>query len=349
MNGTATIRYGVVGCSHYHGNFWLEGLRQDPEVVPVGVWDIDPDRAAQFARQHGIAQYGTVDALLRDCDMVGITSTTREHPELVEAAVRAGVHVVCEKPLALDAQGCDRIARAAASSGVHVLANLPKRFDPAHIELRELVHSGELGQIHLVRVRHGHQHGLEPGFGDEWFADPALSGGGTLVDEGIHAFDLLRWLFGDPSSVSATVSSSLGLRVDDSATATLEFDARITAQVSTSWSFVAGEASVEAYGTEGTALLGGVDLASRGMVPPRLRVYHRSDGRWRDGQATSTFATPEFHAGGPRHLVSAIREGHSLAVGIDDGAAAVDIVSCAYAAARSRTIESYVPRPVLTH
>lgn len=349
MNASKTIRYGVVGCSHYHGNFWLDGLRQDPDVVPVGVWDVDSRRAEQFARQHGIALYETVENLLRDCDMVGITSTTKEHPDLVEAAVRAGVHVICEKPLALDAHGCDRIARAAASSDVRVLANLPKRFDPAHIELRELVHSGELGQIRLARVRHGHQHGLEAGFGDEWFADPALSGGGTLVDEGIHAFDLLRWLFGDPSSVSATVSSALGLGVDDSATATLEFDGSITAQVSTSWSFVAGEASVEIYGTEGTALLGGVDLASRGMVPPRLRVYHRSDGRWREGRATSTFATPEFHAGGPRHLVSAIRQGHPLAVGIDDGAAAVDIVACAYAAARSRTTQTFVPRPVLVH
>jgi predicted dehydrogenase len=349
MTHGETIRYGVLGCSHYHADFWTEGLRTDPGVVVVGVWDSDPSRADEFARRHGTQTYTDRDSLLRDCDMVGITSTTADHPSLVEAALAAGVHVVCEKPLAMGLDGCDRIIRAAASSDAHVLANMPKRFDPVNVELREVINSGRLGTVHLARVRHGHHHGLEPGFGDQWFADPESSGGGTLFDEGIHAFDLLRWLFGDPDVISATVSSTLDLGVEDNATATLSFSSGPVAQVSTSWSFVAAEASVEIYGTRGTALLGGVDLASRGRTDPYLRVYQHDEQTWRRGEVASTFVTPEFHAAGPRHLASAIRNGHPLAVSIEDGAAAVAIVQAAYEAARTCSPVRYsAPAPAAT-
>ena len=345
MSRSGILRYGVVGCAHYHANFWVEGVRSEPDVVVQGVWDKDPQRAQAFADTHGIAAYGELDALLADCDVVGITSETVHHPELVERAARAGVHVVCEKPLAIDLDGCRRIVAAVEAGGIVFLPNLPKRFDPVNTALRRMVSGGMLGDLVLMRVRHGHHHGLEPDFGFQWFADPALAGGGTLFDEGIHAFDLVRWLLGDPATITARTMHTLGLRVDDTAVATVEFASGVLADISTSWSFLAGEASVELYGTQGTALLAGVDLASKDMSSTYLKTYTRRDGerRWRASDIVPGFVGGGFHAQGPLHLLQCLRTDAEPAITLADGVASVALVRTAYSAAASGQRQDYRP------
>src|SRR5690606_934409 len=173
-------------------------------------------------------------------------------------------------------------ARMVAAAGVPFQQSFPKRLDPATREVRRIVDAGTLGRVHLVRVRHGHSHGLEPDFHSAWFTDPILSGGGTLLAEGIHAADLLRLVFGNPQSVIASHSSGLGLHVEDTALATFCYADGKIAEVATSWCFAAADASIEVYGTEGTLLLSGVDIASRSTREHGfLRLFTRSEG-WRD-------------------------------------------------------------------
>ena len=108
-------------------------------------------------------------------------------------------------------------------TGIRFMQSFPKRFDPANHEIERLLKEKALGRVTLCRVRHGHSHGLTEAFHSAWFVDPARSGGGTLLDEGVHAADFLRWMFGEPDTAYATLSSTLGLPVEDTAVATFRY------------------------------------------------------------------------------------------------------------------------------
>lgn len=332
------IRFGLLGFAHDHAHFWAHAINHAPDADLVGIWDDDADRGQRAARDYKAEFVPELPRLLERCDAVGITSTTAQHAPLIEAAARAGVHVLCEKPLATSAAECARIERAVAAAGVVFMQHFPKRFDPVNDELAALVHRGDLGAITLVRVRHGHAHGLDTAWQARWYTDPAASGGGTLLDEGIHAADLLRWLLGEPTAVRATLGHTLGLPVEDTATATFRFPSGTIAEVATGWGFLAAEQSVEVYGTQGCATVSGVDLASRDVArPPYLRVYRRGDtpGTWRNSPLTPRFMAggAAFHGEGVRRFIGSLQRGVPPPLGIADGRRSLAMIEAAYRAA----------------
>jgi len=334
---SAPIRFGLLSFAHYHAGFWAEAVADHPEARLAGVWDDDRSRGEAAAARHRTRYFAELGALLRECDAVGVTSETVRHADLVEEAARAGVHILCEKPMAATLADCDRIQRAVEASGVVFMQNFPKRFDPVNHELVNRVQRGDLGQVVLVRIRHGHDQGRRPEFLRQWFVDPRLSGGGTLLDEGVHAADFLLWLLGPPERVTAVTSNrALGLGVEDTAVALFAFPGGTLGEVATSWNFVAAEQSVEVYGIEGTALLSGVDLASRDFArPPHLKVFRRGGaaGAWEPSPAATTFGGPRFHQGGPRHFIECLRGGQRPRLGVEEGRRAVEMVLAAYRAA----------------
>ncbi len=221
---SAPIRFGLLSFAHYHAGFWAEAVANHPEARLAGVWDDDRARGEAAAARHGTRYFAELGALLRECDAVGVTSETVRHADLVEEAARAGVHILCEKPMAATLADCDRIQRAVEASGVVFMQNFPKRFDPVNIELVARVQRGDLGQVVLVRIRHGHGGGHQPEFLRQWFVDPNLAGGGSLLDEGVHAADFLLWLLGPPERVTAVVSHrALRLQAEDTASAIYSF------------------------------------------------------------------------------------------------------------------------------
>lgn len=338
------IRLGILSFAHDHAHFWARTINDLSDATLAGIWDDDAGRGVDAAREHDTTFVPDLARLLERCDAVGITSPTAQHASLIEAAARAGVHVLCEKPLATSLAEGDRIARAIAASGIVFMQQFPKRFDPVNERLAALVHGGELGAITLVRIRHGHAHGLDTLWGSRWYADPALSGGGTLLDEGIHAADLLRWLLGEPISVHATIGHTLGLAVEDTATATFRFPTGAIAEVATGWGFLAAEQSVEVYGTQGCATLSGVDLASRDVArPPYLRVFRRGDtpGAWQSSPLTPRFMAggATFHGEGVRRFIACLEQGTAPPVGLADGRRALAMIAAAYRAAETGTTQ----------
>lgn len=335
---SGVLRLGILGCAHDHAHFWARAINDAPDAILVGIWDDDDTRGERMAHEYDTAYFPELARLLERCDAVGITSTTARHAVLIEAAAAAGVHILCEKPLATSLPECDRIARAVAASRVTFMQQFPKRFDPVNHELAALVRRGELGAITLIRIRHGHAHGLDPSWWAGWYTDPAASGGGTLLDEGIHAADLLRWLLGDPTTVQAMVGHTLGLPVEDTATATFRFPSGALGEVTTSWTFLAAEQSVEIYGTQGCATLSGVDLATRGVArPPYLRVFRRGSGTegWRDSLLTPRFMAggATFHGEGVRRFIACLRQGSVPPTGVAEGRRALAMIAAAYRAA----------------
>lgn len=343
---TDTISIGFLGVQHYHANFWIKAVLSSTDAAVAGVWDEDRDRAADFAASHGITSFDDRDALLSRCDAVAICSATSDHVPLIEAAIKAGRAVLCEKPLAVGLEDTARALDVLARADVRFMQSFPKRLDPATLAVRDIVESGDLGQITMVRIRHGHSHGLSAEFRSGWYTEPAKSGGGTLLDEGIHAADFLRQVFGEPSSVVATIShKTLGLAVEDTALAVFEYPDGPIAEVATGWCFAAADASIEIYGTTGTLLLSGVDIASR---PTRdtgfLRVFRGSEGAqfWEEVDLVPHFKTGVFHEHVAWTFIDCLKTGAPFPTTARDGARAFSMIEAAYAAAGSgqrQTIE----------
>lgn len=338
-----SLRIAILGVAHYHANFWTRAFLQSEDVEVAGIWDVDAGRAREFAERHGVSSAEDRAALIATADAVAICSATSDHVELVRAAAAQGRAVLCEKPLGSSTADCDVIAAIVAESGIRFMQSFPKRFDPVNHEIAALLREGAIGRVTLCRVRHGHSHAFDPAFRKGWYVDPELSGGGTLLDEGVHAADFLRWMFGEPRSAFATISSdTFGLPVEDAAAAIFSYDGGLIAEITTSWGFVAADTSIEIYGTEGTILLGGVDIASR---PTResefLRVFRRGEngGAWTSSPTVPHFKTGVFHEHVAWAFVKALKTGAPMPVTIEDGRRAFAMIDAAYRSARSGRAE----------
>jgi predicted dehydrogenase len=339
----APVRIGIVSFAHYHANFWSEVFRDAADAELVGIWDDDPARGQAAAQRYGTRFEPDLDALLAACDAVAVCSATIAHAPLIERAAAAGCHILCEKPLATTLADCDRIEAAVRRAGVTFMQSFPKRFDPVNHELRKLVHDGELGRIMLMRVRHGHLYGLGPGHGMAWAEDPAQAGGGALLDEGVHGADFIRWMFGDPESVTAMVShAGLGLPLENLGLAVFRYPDGLLCELAASTTFAAGDNSVEVFGTKGAAVLSGVDLASRDVTDTGfLKVCRLAGGerRWQVSPTVPRFKTGGFHQQNALQFLRALREGAPPPITLADGRGALAMILAAYRSARSGRVE----------
>ncbi|MEV0440569.1 Gfo/Idh/MocA family oxidoreductase [Streptomyces spectabilis] len=155
--------------------------------------------AAEYAgRGHPVTAVPTLDALLEHCRAVDVCTPTPTHEELVLAAVAAGRHVVCEKPLALTAADAARMAAAAVAAGVRLHPAHVVRYFPAYAALRAAVVRGDLGRLAVLRLTRA---AARPQWAP-WFGDPAQSGG-VLMDLMVHDIDIARWIAGDVVRVYA--------------------------------------------------------------------------------------------------------------------------------------------------
>jgi predicted dehydrogenase len=330
-------RVGVLSFAHYHATFWSEVFaRRD---VLAGIWDSDPARGRDAAQRFGTAFHANLDDLLARCTAVAICSETAAHAALIEVAAARRLAILCEKPLGTSLADCERIATVVHAAGVVFMQSFPKRFDPVSHRLRECVSAGELGRLTLARIRHGHFYGLHPDFRERWYVDPAQSGGGALLDEGVHGADLLAWLFGLPDSVSAMTSdAALGLGVEDLGIALFHFASGMIAELTSSFTFAAADTSIELYGTQGTVLVSGVDLASRDITHDRFVRIFRTDAaerRWQIEALTPRFKQGEFHQQNALAFVDCLERGTPPPITLDDGLRAMRMIEAAYIAART--------------
>lgn len=136
-----------------------------------------------------------------DVDIVIVSTFNNILAEITAEAVAAGKHVLVEKPAARNTRELEPVVKAVQMTGKKVRVGFNHRYHPAFLKARELFESGALGELMFVRGRYGH--GGRVGYEKEWRADPALSGGGELIDQGVHIIDLARWFLGDFSEVKA--------------------------------------------------------------------------------------------------------------------------------------------------
>lgn len=230
-----TVRVGFYGAGfisglHVHA---LRASRVDNEIVAVH--DPDETRAARFAGEHAAAVVGE-DELPGLVDAVYVTAWTAAHPRLVDKAAAAGVAVFCEKPLAFDAATAEQMAAAVARAGVVNQVGLVLRFLPSFRWVRRLVRDERAGRVLAVVFRDDQYIPDQGIYGSTWRTDVTLAGRGTLLEHSIHDVDILQWLLGPVTAVSATTRAVHGHDgIDDVAVARLEFAGGPVATLTSVW------------------------------------------------------------------------------------------------------------------
>jgi predicted dehydrogenase len=214
------------------------------------------ESAERFASEHVIERVTTDWRALvsaPDVDVVIVCTPNSLHAEQSIAALAAGKHVLCEKPMATTTADGEAMLAAAALHDRLLLVLHPWRHHPAVIAVRDAIAEGDLGRV--VRT---HGYGVHADWGPSgWFTDPALAGGGALVDMGIHAIDTARFLLGDPEArrVAASIATAHGsYGVDDDGLVLIEWQGGARSVVESGWwqSHLGGyEADTEVYGSSG--------------------------------------------------------------------------------------------------
>ncbi len=188
------MRVGIVGC----GLIGLKRARSLTGSRLVAVADTNLSRAQQLAAQFPGCEAGADWQHLvsrGDVDAVIVATTNNALAPATLAAIQQGKHVLVEKPAARNAAELRPVVSAARQAGVTVKVGFNHRFHPGFRKAREIYDNGGLGQLLYIRARYGH--GGRLGYDREWRADPALAGGGELLDQGVHLIDLSRWFAGD--------------------------------------------------------------------------------------------------------------------------------------------------------
>jgi 1,5-anhydro-D-fructose reductase (1,5-anhydro-D-mannitol-forming) len=190
-----TLRWGIVGPGNIASSALAPAIGRDPSSELVAVVSRDQGRADAFAERHGARWAGTdYDAMLArdDVDVVLITTPNALHAGQVVAAAGAGKHVLCDKPLALDAAGARRAVDACRAAGVRLGIDFQTRHHAPLQEARRLIEAGEIGQV--VSVQIDASPGRRPPGG--WRTDPELAGLGSVNNIAVHLYDVLRFLLG---------------------------------------------------------------------------------------------------------------------------------------------------------
>ena len=225
------LRFGILGTAHIARSF-VRGVSASRRVVVSAVASRDADKARTFAKDFEIARhFGSYEALLadRDIDAVYVPLPNSLHAEWSIAAVRAGKHVLCEKPLSATAAEARAMFDAARRHGVQLVEGYPYRAQPQTLKLRELLDRGIIGDIRLIQAAFG----FTLPASDNIRLDPAMAGG-ALMDVGVYPLSLARMIAGTrPTRVHAVAQWAGG--VDRTLAATLQFASGLLAQIDCSF------------------------------------------------------------------------------------------------------------------
>lgn len=326
------MKVGIVGAG-LQGRRRARALRAVDSSELVVVADVSEDAAAALAAEAGcLAISRWKDIVERDdVQAVIICTPPHLHAEIALSAMRSGKHVLCEKPLARTMDEGREMLRVARESGVRLKCGFNLRYHPAMRQVRQWYEDSSIGEIDWIRCRYGI--GGRPGYEQEWRAQPEISGGGQLMDQGIHALDLFRWFLGDFAEVFGFLATRFWdmAPLEDNAFALMRTAQGQVASLHASWTqwkplfcleifgrdgYVIAEGLGGAYGTE-RAVLGRRDFAA--PFSEEVIEFRREDSSWEE----------EW-----REFVSAIREGREPSANGTDGLAAIELAYAIYESAR---------------
>lgn len=253
------LNIGVIGCGSIAKHRHLPEYAQNENVNIVAVCDPVEERAAEMAAKYGATPYTNYEELLQNesIDAVSVCTPNYLHAPISIQALKAGKHVLCEKPMATSKEEAEAMIEAAKESGKKLMIAHNQRFVRSHEKARKLIETGEIGKIYSFRTAFGHPgpEGWSADGKDSWFFRKNEAAMGAMGDLGVHKADLIRFLLGEEVvEVGAFVETSAkeNTDVDDNATCILKTESGIVGTLAASWSYNGSEDnSTIIYGEKG--------------------------------------------------------------------------------------------------
>jgi predicted dehydrogenase len=322
------MKIGILSFAHHHADAYIANLRAIPGVEVCGVADEDAPRGRQYAQTNGTPFYPNYEALLASKpDGVIVCSENARHLPLVQMAASYGVHVLCEKPIATTLADARALVDVCARAGVVLMTAFPMRFSAPLMEVKARLDSGELGQVYCFNATN---QGELPTKHRDWFVDPALAGGGALMDHTVHLVDIMRWYLGSEAvevyAQTNKIFHAAEVEVETGGLEMITFRNGVFASIDASWCRPPywptwGGLTFEMITERGAVIVDG--------FKQNLTIYSHANQRplWQYwGSDMNQAMLDEF--------VSAIHNGREPAVTGLDGLRAVEVTLAAYESAR---------------
>ena len=266
ISSESVLRVGVIGLVHTHVH-WILGREEQGDIQIVGI--VEPNRALaeEYAERHGYSMdivFDSMEEMISKTNPEAVTAfnTIYGHLEVVEYCAPKGIHVMVEKPLAVNWEHAQQMIALAEQHNIHLLTNYESSWYGSNYEAYKRINSeGTIGDIRKIVFHTGHPGPIEIGCNPEfleWLIDPVLNGGGALPDFGCYGANLSTWLMkgATPQTVSCTVQQikpHLYPKVEDEATIVLTYpEAQVIIQAS--WNWPHNVKDMEVYGKDGYLL-----------------------------------------------------------------------------------------------
>ena len=317
------IRIGIVGCGQM-GRWHLDAYKRNTKVQVVGFADTDLAKARKFAEEVKARAYESHREMVAKEKLDGISLCTvpSTHRDIALDLLEAGVHVLCEKPLAVSGDQAREMVAKAQQKNRLLLTAFKFRFFEEVIKARELIQGGTLGRICNFRLMFGGYINMA----GTWYARHDLAGGGIIMDNGPHAADLIRYLLGEIQSVSARCGRYQGIDVEDNAQLTFTLANGCVGTADLSWSAsVPSDSYFEAYGEDGAMRLDWQGLACR----------YRTWNDWK--RIDNKLTMKDTFARQIDHFVEAIHGGQAPVLGNGEGLKSQLVIDAAYESLKTHT------------
>ncbi|NQT92739.1 MAG: Gfo/Idh/MocA family oxidoreductase [Lentisphaerae bacterium] len=336
------VGIGILSHAHGHANVYCREMLGFDDVELVATWDDNEERGRAAAAEFGMEFRPRAADVVEDprIDAVIVTMETNRHADFCEMAAAAGKAILCQKPLATTLADCDRIIAAVQKYGVKFSVAYQMRYDPVNRKIKELVDSGAVGRVAVVRRRHCINVLLNPGFVNgptRWHFDPQANIG-MFFDDASHAADWFYWMMGDPVSVMAEVDNVVtDVSPDDNGVAVYRFRNGEMGILLNSSTTVAAVATTEIYGDAGTIVQdygdGPATSAPRAAGAIPLRMIRQGDAEWTEFPLPIPASQGDRIAAVPRPFIDYVRGLSQEWISAEEGRKSVEMVLGVYKSA----------------
>ncbi|MBE9472100.1 MAG: Gfo/Idh/MocA family oxidoreductase [Chloroflexi bacterium] len=337
-NERQQIKVGLIGCGNIGAGAHLPAYTHIPEAELVAVCDIIEERVQAAAERSGGTVYIDYRRLLEreEIDMVDICLPSDLHAEATIAAAKVGKHVLCEKPIAHTLEAADAMIEAVKKAGVRLMIGHVRRFDHRYASIKEQLDAGKVGRPVFVRRAERQFLPFPP---EAWQWDPRR-GGGVILDIGVHATDIFRWLFGREKEAVEVYAVAKSVREAaiaagsyDHAFITCKFDGGEVGFAEASWAYPQGfggalYAQLDVVGTEGKIQY--ADKDTNPMLTYTIEKGHELPRYFRFMSSTEYAFEEEI-----RHFVRCILDNREPAVSPQDARAALEMALAAHRSAET--------------
>ncbi len=333
------IGFGIIGCgviADFHANA-LAALAGKARLA--GVCDVVPESARRFAEKHKTRVYANEKEMLADpqIEAVCVCTPSGYHFSSVINAARAGKHIVCEKPLAINKTQLDEVCSVCRESGVCVSVISQNRYADSIRRVKTALEEGLLGKLVCADIYMKYHRSQEYYDSGAWRGTLAVDGGGALMNQGIHGVDLLLYLAGDIKTVYAVAKTrSRNIEVEDVLSAVVEYENGATGVIQATTAVFPGyPRRLELNGDRGTVILNETSIVRWDLETSANEEDIVLMPMFQSGCSTPTAISGDGHLRQLADAVECIRTGASPLSGLADGRRAVDVILAIYESAKS--------------